>query len=229
MKKVTVSRRRLHTRAIKASPCIPSGFTLIEMLVSVAIFTVVMVIALGALLSLSAAGRKAQTINTAVNNLSFAVDSMSRLIRTGLNYHCGTSGTLTQGQDCITTPQSYIAFQVVDDSLNGCIQGSACTVVYCLSSAGSTDTCNSSTSCTAGSSCSLLRQICVGGSCGAFAPITSSEVSVSSLSFYVIGEASGDNIQPKVTMLVSGTVPVTATKSTVFNLQTSVTARLYGL
>ncbi|MDO8518529.1 MAG: type II secretion system protein, partial [bacterium] len=199
------------------------GFTLVEMLVSVAIFTVVMVIALGALLSLSAASRKVQTINTAVNNLSFAVDSMSRLIRTGLNYHCGASGTMTQGQDCTIVPQPYIAFQVVDGSLNGCVQGSACEVVYCLSSEGSTDTCNSSISCTAGSSCSLLRQICVGGFCEEddFAPITSSEVSVSSLSFYVIGAASGDNIQPKVTMLISGIVPVTATKSTVFNLQTS--------
>ncbi len=204
------------------------GFTLIEMLVSVAIFTVVMVIALGALLSLSEADRKAQTISAAVNNLSFAVDSISRLLRTGINYHCGQSGTLTNPQNCSSPPQSYLAFQVVDDSLSGCTKGSACTVIYCLSAEGSTNSCSGAISCAAGSSCSILRAICAGASCGTFAAITSPEVNVSSLSFYVTGSAFGDTVQPKVTILVSGTVPVTATKSTAFNLQTSVTERLYG-
>ncbi len=213
------------------------GFTLIEMLVSVAIFTIVMVIALGALLSLSEADRKAQTINAAVNNLSFAIDSMSRLMRTGINYHCGSDTStraLTESQNCINAfssppgPQPQMAFQVVDDSLSGCTKGSACTVVYCLSVEGSTNSCNSAVSCAAGSSCSILRAICAGASCTSYTPITSPEVSISSLSFYVTGSALGDTIEPKATILVSGTVPVTATKSTAFNLQTSVTARLYG-
>ena len=204
------------------------GFTLIEMLVSVAIFTIVMVIALGALLSLSEADRKAQTINAAVNNLSFAIDSMSRLLRTGLNYHCGQSGVLADPQNCIVTPQPYLAFQVVDDSLNGCVKGSPCTVVYCLSAEGSASSCNTGTSCAADSSCSILRLICSGASCGSFAAITSPEVNVSSLGFYVTGSAPSDTVEPKATLLVSGTVPVTATKSTTFNIQTSVTERLYG-
>ena len=205
------------------------GFTLIEMLVSVAIFTIVMVVALGALLSLSEADRKAQTINAAVNNLSFAVDSMSRLIRTGLDYDCGASdNTVTPIQrDCINTPMSSIAFQVVDNSLNGCVLNSACSVVYKLdvSQDPNISLCGQKIlpyGC-------IERKICANNFCGAFAPITSPEVTVLSLSFYVIGETSGDNVQPKVTILVSGTAPVTATKSTAFNLQTSVTARLYGL
>lgn len=201
------------------------GFTLIEMLVSVAIFTVVMVIALGALLSLSEADRKAQTISAAVNNLSFAVDSISRLLRTGINYHCGQSGTLTDPQNCTTPPQSYLAFQVVDDSLSGCTKNSACTVVYKFDNAQDTSSQCGQTVLPYGC---IERAICAGASCGAFAAITSPEVTISSLSFYVTGSPLGDTVQPKVTILVSGTVPVTATKSTAFNLQTSVTERLYG-
>ena len=62
------------------------GFTLIEIIVSVAIFVIVMTIAIGAVLSAVDANRKAQSISTVINNLNIAVEGMVRDLRTGENY-----------------------------------------------------------------------------------------------------------------------------------------------
>lgn len=65
------------------------GFTLIEVMVSVSIFTVVMVVALGAILAIVSANRKAQALHTVINNVNLAVETMTRDLRTGYNYKCG--------------------------------------------------------------------------------------------------------------------------------------------
>jgi len=67
-----------------------TGFTLIEIIVSLAIFSVVAVIAVGALVRVTSANRQAQAIQSGVNNISFIMDSISREIRTGANVHCIT-------------------------------------------------------------------------------------------------------------------------------------------
>src|ERR1035437_4413090 len=72
-----------------------SGFTLIEMLVSIAIFMVVAVIAVAALLKIVDANRKSQTLQDAINNINFAMDSITREIRVGSTYDCNASGELT--------------------------------------------------------------------------------------------------------------------------------------
>jgi len=73
-----------------------SGFTLIEMIVSLALFSVVVTIAVGALLVLIASNQRFQNEQTVMTNLSFALDSMTREIRTGTNYYC-VSRTNTAG------------------------------------------------------------------------------------------------------------------------------------
>jgi prepilin-type N-terminal cleavage/methylation domain-containing protein len=65
-----------------------SGFTLIEMLVAIAIFSVVAVIAVSTLLSLVDANRKARSLETSINNAFFALESVTRLVRTGAEYRC---------------------------------------------------------------------------------------------------------------------------------------------
>lgn len=70
------------------------GFTLIEIVVASAIFVIVMVVAVGAVLSAVDANRKAQTLSSITNNLSFAIESMIRDMRTGKDYAlCPTGGT----------------------------------------------------------------------------------------------------------------------------------------
>lgn len=202
---------------------IKRGFTLIELLVSTAVFTIVMVIALGALLSLSEANRKADILNSSVNNLSFALDSMSRSLRTGTNYHCTSGGVdLDDPLDCGaggpsgTTPGTYIAFLSADkEKIAYCYDATAKVVKRQVIPAGSSS--SLSTSCSSSS----------------FLPLTMPEVTVTNLSFYVTGaetkNSTGNTVQPKVTILLNAYVSVKATQKSLFNLQTTVTQRIYDL
>ncbi len=67
------------------------GFTLVEMLISVSLFSVVMMIATSTIFGIIAGNRRSQDINAVVNNLNFAIESMVRDIKTGYSYQCGYS------------------------------------------------------------------------------------------------------------------------------------------
>jgi prepilin-type N-terminal cleavage/methylation domain-containing protein len=67
------------------------GFSLIEMIVSLGLFSVVITISVGALLMLIATNEQLQSEQTVMTNLSFALDSMTREIRTGTNYYCDSN------------------------------------------------------------------------------------------------------------------------------------------
>ena len=91
------------------------GFTLVEMIVSLAIFSVVAVIAIGALLKVIDANSKAQSMQSAVTNINFAMESMSRDLRTATDYTCdsaaNTPRSLSTVIPCqISSGKSYIAF-----------------------------------------------------------------------------------------------------------------------
>lgn len=58
------------------------------MIVSLGVFSVVVTIAVGALLILVASNRQLQTEQSVLSNLGFAIDSMTREIRTGTYYNC---------------------------------------------------------------------------------------------------------------------------------------------
>ena len=64
------------------------GFTLVEMIVAVGLFTIVTLVVIGALLSIVDANRKAKSLQSVMNNLNFALESMVRTIRTGSDYQC---------------------------------------------------------------------------------------------------------------------------------------------
>ena len=74
-----------------------SGFTLIEMIVSLAVFSVVVTISVGALLVLIATNQQLQNEQSVMTNLSFALDSMTREIRTGVNYYCDARNNKNAG------------------------------------------------------------------------------------------------------------------------------------
>jgi prepilin-type N-terminal cleavage/methylation domain-containing protein len=54
------------------------GFTLIEMIVAVAVFTILLGASIGAILSMVDANRKAQSLTSVINNLNIAIDTISR-------------------------------------------------------------------------------------------------------------------------------------------------------
>jgi prepilin-type N-terminal cleavage/methylation domain-containing protein len=65
-----------------------SGFTLIEMIVSLGVFSVVVTITVGAILVLISTNQRLQAEQSVMTNLSFALDTMTREMRTGYNYYC---------------------------------------------------------------------------------------------------------------------------------------------
>src|SRR3989344_3339435 len=76
------------------------GFTLLEMLIALAIFTIAVFIAVSTLFSITNVQKKIIAKQSAEDNLRFAFESMAKEIRTGKIFHCGTSGTLTSPQNC---------------------------------------------------------------------------------------------------------------------------------
>ncbi|KKT66972.1 MAG: hypothetical protein UW61_C0019G0002 [Candidatus Curtissbacteria bacterium GW2011_GWC1_44_33] len=75
------------------------GFTLVELMVAMSIFIIVMTISMGSILGVFDANRKSRSLKIVLNNLNLAVESMSKEMRFGKNYHCG-SGTVTVPQNC---------------------------------------------------------------------------------------------------------------------------------
>lgn len=62
------------------------GYTLVELMVAVGLFALIMTLAAGAYLMMISYNRHAQAISTGINNLSFALETMTRDIRTGTGY-----------------------------------------------------------------------------------------------------------------------------------------------
>ncbi len=111
------------------------GFTLAELLVSVSVFTVVMVISTGSVLSVFDANRKSQNLRSVMDNLNFTLESMTRTIRFGRNYHCDiTQGSLSSPRDCaggsssiaLTSPaSSQVVYKLVGSRVARSINGGA--------------------------------------------------------------------------------------------------------
>lgn len=76
------------------------GFTLIEIMTAVSIFAIIMTLSLGSIIGIFDANRKTRTMKAVMNNLNLAIESMSKEMRYGQNYHCGSSGTMTTPQNC---------------------------------------------------------------------------------------------------------------------------------
>lgn len=84
-----------------------NGFTLLEMLISISLFMVVTTIAFSALFSIMEANDKAKTVKLVLNNLSIAIESMTREIRVGTNYTCGNTVAIDGGLNCDSTIISF--------------------------------------------------------------------------------------------------------------------------
>lgn len=88
-------------------PLIHRGYTLIELIVAMGLFAFVMMLSSGAYLLMIGLNRQAQGIATGINNLSFAIETMTRDIRTGRNYSCGGLGDCSLGGNSFTfTPSN---------------------------------------------------------------------------------------------------------------------------
>ena len=185
------------------------GFSLIEVMVAVALFSVVMVVAIGALLSMLDANRKAQAIQSVVNNLSFAMESLSRTARVGGTYYChpGSANPAPVPGNAISMPKdcagggTLLAFEKYAGDPNDVGDQ----VIFRLNG-------------------TRLERSIDGGS--NFVPLTSSESKIDNLRFYVIGSELGDSLQPRILVIVEGTAGILERTKTRFHLQTTITQRV---
>jgi prepilin-type N-terminal cleavage/methylation domain-containing protein len=173
------------------------GFTLIEMMVAVSIFAIVMLVATGALLSIVDANRKAQSQQTAFSNLDFALESMSRAIRVGTTFRCitgsYTNANVDQAHDCNGGGSAFAFEPFAGSPLSSNDQ-----VVYRLNG-------------------TQIERSTTGGASNSFIPITSPEIYVEGLTFYVRGSTAGDSLQPQVLVSVWGHAGTTTRTRVEFN------------
>lgn len=65
-----------------------SGFLLVELIVALFIFSVVMTVGIGSIITIFDANKKAQSLQSVMNNLNLAMDSMTKALAVGTNYGC---------------------------------------------------------------------------------------------------------------------------------------------
>jgi Tfp pilus assembly protein PilW len=96
------------------------GYTLVELIVSVGLFSLVMTLSAGAYYITMNANRQAQGVASGIDSLSFVAERVARTIRTGTQYSCST--VLGAG-DCPNGGSSFsfrdVSGQTVTYSLGG--------------------------------------------------------------------------------------------------------------
>jgi len=187
-----------------------AGFSLIELLVSMTIFSVVMTMAAGTLLVLLDANAKAQNKQQILNNLTFAVDSMSREIRTGKNYVCSensisSSSELEEVEDDCNDGGIYLSFVEAGDSLTATDER----IAYAFDE----DWYGSGHG-------AIIRRLADGD----WVPMTARNTIITFAEFVVTG-AEPDDEQPTVTIFIQGEAGDLAEVEVDFAIQTSVTQR----
>lgn len=108
---------------------ISAGFTLVELLIAVSLFVVIVTISIGAILSVVDANKKAQNSKTVVDNLNYAVENMTRTVRFGDDYHCGSGGSLSTPQNC-PNGDSLLAVNFEGSTIVYRLNGAAIQVSY---------------------------------------------------------------------------------------------------
>lgn len=181
------------------------GFTLIEVLVSFAIFSLVVTGSIGVTVSVINVNRKTQSLQLVINNLNFALESMTRIIRTGHKYHCrnnmpGILSTFATPLDC-PGGGTYLALE----SSKGSSSDDLDQVVFRY-----IDT-------------RIERSTDSGQN---WFPITGPGVSIDELRFIVLGASTSDNEQPIVTIIINGSSGTTQRTSVELRMQTSVSQRI---
>jgi len=184
----------INTRKIKIK-----GFTLIELMTSISIFLIIMTISMGAILSIFTANDKVGNLKTSMDNLNLAVETMSREIRFGSRYHCGT-GVLSVPENC-TGGTLQLSF----------LSNNGEQIVY--KPGTNPDGTNN-----------ILKSVDGGAT---FVAVTAPEISIQNFIFYVTGATkTNPEYQPRLVIIIKGQVGAKASSQTSFNIQTEVSQRL---
>jgi prepilin-type N-terminal cleavage/methylation domain-containing protein len=185
-----------------------NGFTLVELMVATSLFTIIMLMGIGSLVVSSNSAKAAQKLRIAVDNVNFAMESMTRELRTGTRFYCDTS-SVSVADDAVKDCEGGNVIAFTPQQVGG---SSVSRIAYLLQER------------VQGSSNYTLKR-CEGVASTADCPeIVSSEVNVKNLKFYVRGSNVADKIQPSVQILMNGVVKVRGVE-TPFTLQSMASQR----
>ncbi len=93
-----------------------SGFTLIEVMVAVSVFAIVITVGIGSLMTVNKGYRQSQLQRSAIDNISFAMESMTREIRIGDSYTIGSSLDFnTEHENNSGSEFTFLSFDISDD------------------------------------------------------------------------------------------------------------------
>lgn len=198
-----------------------NGFTLIELMVASSVFAIIMLILIGALLTTFGLAKNSRAMRLAMDNVNYAMESMTRSIRMGTNYTCVQSGSEINldgepgPQDCSNggsfisfipqggTNHSRVGYQVTSFAKDGVQSTENPEDQHSEFTLRRYDNTNSNTS---------------------GVPIVSSSVNVEKLNFIVNGSDLNDGIQASVYIIMKGTVSVDGVPIP-FSLQTLASQR----
>ena len=187
------------------------GFTLIELMIATSLFTVIMLMGVGSLVVSSDSAKASQKLRITVDNVNFAMETMTRELRMGTNYECATSFVNLASPnlaDCPlgSTPGNIIAFNPQQTL------GAPLRVSYQLRPRNDAANTNSL------ERCEINVTPC--------SEIVSPDVDIKTLKFFVKGSDPNDTIQPSVEILINGVVTIKNTKIfKSFTLQTMTSQR----
>lgn len=178
------------------------GFTVIEMVVSLGLFSSVLSISVGALLSMINSNRKTQSLRSAMDNLNLATEEMSRSIIQGRTYHCGESGEIWKASSsCNSEGDTFFAFEAHDGSSTISDQ-----IVYKLDATNGR----------------LQKSINSGTD---FKDVTAPSIKIDNLKFYVYGSDPLNKEVPRVVITIGGTAGTKESTRSSFNIQTTASQR----
>jgi hypothetical protein len=164
-------------------------------MVSLSIFTIVMLLSVGAITAVLDANSKNKNRKIAIDNLNFVVESMSRSIRFGTKYHCG-GGDVTIPADCPLG--SYIFSHISPEGQR---------IIYNVSGGA------------------IVKSVDYGSYYNLTSPNEITIDTISYRVFGSASYSSGDYLQPQVIINISGSVGSNIETRTTFNLQNTVSQR----
>lgn len=183
-----------------------NGFTLIELMVAISIFASVAVIATGAVLTANMVNKQAQAIKVVMDNLAFALDSMTIKLKSGGNYACFDSNNSStpsypSGNPPCPNGNYAIAFQNADND--------KIKFIYRFNSIDQ--------------DLEVAQSDSGGNMPNSFTRITAKEIVLSNVKFYVVNNGMADK-EPRVLISLSGKAQI-GHQSSDFAVETTISDR----
>ena len=208
-----------------------AGFTLVEIMVALMIFTVFITIALSALMISNKSSKKATAIKTAIDNVQYGMELFTRTARLGTMYNCFDANQssvivdTTKGVDCSITYGQGVAFLLVDPTVT---PNQTDLYAYYLENQqgdGRIMRC-------------VEKNIFPGGALPTSIPmnlypnitcasLTAQEIDIDQFELIVTGTDPVDILQPSIKVKIGGIVRTNDNTTTPFSLQTFISQRQY--